>query len=331
MSEERRMAAESPREGDTAAVPAEDLALIERFARRALGAEEVYTFPVVLCDNEVDRDGERFSGAALEGLAKLFVGKTGIFDHDPKGRNQTARIYRCRVEEDATRTTSAGETYRALRADAYLMRSEANRELILEIDGGIKKEVSVGCAMGSAVCSICGADRRKAPCGHRPGERYEGRLCHTVLGEPTDAYEWSFVAVPAQPRAGVVKGLGARSPGEGMLSVLQKALARGEGLTLTPGEAAELARWAGELREAAREGREAREKALQEAVRLGRLACPRLDRELIRRTLAPLTAGEISAWAEEYRQRAAKRLPIPQTALPKEEGAGEGGNEPFRV
>ena len=66
-------------------------------------------------------------------------------------------------------------------------------------------------------------------------------------------------------------------------------------------------------------------------MRLGRLACPRLDRELIRRTLAPLTAGEISAWAEEYRQRAAKRLPIPQTALPKEEGAGEGGNEPFRV
>ena len=191
MNEERTTTAESPREGDAAAVPAEDLALIERFARRALGAEEVYTFPVVLCDNEVDRDGERFSGAALEGLAKLFVGKTGIFDHDPKGRNQTARIYRCRVEEDATRTTSAGETYRALRADAYLMRSEANRELILEIDGGIKKEVSVGCAMGSAVCSICGADRRKAPCGHRPGERYEGRLCHTVLGEPTDAYEWS--------------------------------------------------------------------------------------------------------------------------------------------
>ena len=221
----------------------------------------------------------------------------------------------------------AGDEARFLKGYAYMLRNEKNQALIEEIEAGIKKEVSIGCSVSERVCSICG----QSGCVHKGGKRYDGRLCFFTLSRPTDAYEWSFVAVPAQPRAGVVKGLGARSPGEGMLPALQKALARGEGLTLTPGEAAELARWAGELREAAREGREAREKALQEAVRLGRLACPRLDRELIRRTLAPLTAGEISAWAEEYRQRAAKRLPIPQTALPKEEGAGEGGNEPFRV
>ena len=33
----------------------EDLELIGRYTRRPLGAEEVYVFPVVLCDNEVDR------------------------------------------------------------------------------------------------------------------------------------------------------------------------------------------------------------------------------------------------------------------------------------
>lgn len=53
-----------------------------------------------LCDNEIDRDGERFSLEALEQLKALFVGKTGIFDHDPKGENQTARIYAAELVQE---------------------------------------------------------------------------------------------------------------------------------------------------------------------------------------------------------------------------------------
>ena len=49
------------------------------------------------------------------------------------------------------------------------------------------------------------ADRQEATCGHQPGKKYGGRLCYTLLEDPTDAYEWSFVAVPAQPAAGVTK------------------------------------------------------------------------------------------------------------------------------
>ncbi len=37
------------------------------------------------------------------------------------------------------------------------------------------------------------------------GRMYSGKLCHTVLDDVTDAYEWSFVAVPAQVNAGVTK------------------------------------------------------------------------------------------------------------------------------
>ena len=80
--------------GADSGVSAEDMALINQLARRELKAEEVYVFPVTLCDNETDRDCERFSVSALAKLAELFVGKTGIFDHDPKGANQTARIFR---------------------------------------------------------------------------------------------------------------------------------------------------------------------------------------------------------------------------------------------
>ena len=59
---------------------AEDLALINALAKAELTAEQVYVFTLRLCDNEVDRDFERFDGEALERLGGLFVGKSGIFD-----------------------------------------------------------------------------------------------------------------------------------------------------------------------------------------------------------------------------------------------------------
>ena len=41
----------------------EQLAKINRFSRRELSVEEVYVFSLLLCDNEVDRDYERFPAA----------------------------------------------------------------------------------------------------------------------------------------------------------------------------------------------------------------------------------------------------------------------------
>ena len=96
-----------------------------------------------------------------------------------------------------------------IKAWAYIRRGGANEELIADIEAGIKKEVSVGCAMGRAVCSVCGGEY--GCCGHLKGECYDGQVCCAILKEPMDAYEFSFVAVPAQPHAGVLKGLGGRS------------------------------------------------------------------------------------------------------------------------
>jgi hypothetical protein len=39
-------------------VPANELELIGRYARKELTQEEIYTFSVILCDNEIDRDNE---------------------------------------------------------------------------------------------------------------------------------------------------------------------------------------------------------------------------------------------------------------------------------
>ena len=183
----------------------EALEKLNRFTRRAHTADEVYMFDVTLCDNDIDRDTERFSDAALAEMAGLFVGKTGIFDHDLRSGSQTARIFDTWVAADSSRLTRDGRPYAALKASAYMIRTRSNEDLIREIDGGIKKEVSVSCSAGRRICSVCGADRSGQGCVHLPGHLYDGKLCHTVLENIRDAYEWSFVAVPAQVNAGVTK------------------------------------------------------------------------------------------------------------------------------
>ena len=177
---------------------AAQLEAINAQAKAALTAQQVYVFSVRLCDDQVDRDGERFDTEALPGLAKLFLGKTGIVDHKWSSDAQVARIFETQVVRED------GISY--IKAWAYIRRGGSADEVIADIEAGIKKEVSVGCAMGRAVCSVCGSEY--GSCGHQKGEIYDGAVCCAILKEPMDAYEFSFVAVPAQRDAGVLKGLG---------------------------------------------------------------------------------------------------------------------------
>lgn len=122
-----------------------------------------------------------------------------------KSKDQSARIYSAEVVTDETRKTAHGEDYTYIKAKAYMVRTEKNKDLIAEIDAGIKKETSVGCCVKSIRCSVCGKDIKAEGCEHRKGKVYGSKLCCYLLDEPTDAYEWSFVAVPAQKNAGVIK------------------------------------------------------------------------------------------------------------------------------
>lgn len=187
-------------------LPAEDqMARINQYTRRPLDPQEVFSFGVILCDNDIDRDFEAFSLEALHTLRELFLGKTGIFDHDPKGRNQTARIYHTEIRIDHEKTTATGQPYTYLFAYAYTVRSPKNADFILALDAGIQKEVSVGCSVAHITCSICGTDWKETPCEHTKGASYGKTPCYGILSHPTDAYEWSFVAIPAQKNAGVTK------------------------------------------------------------------------------------------------------------------------------
>ena len=186
----------------------EDISLINQYTLRELRPEEVFCFNVVLCDNEVDRDYERFSIGALEQLAKLSIGKTGIMDHNWTAQNQLARCYAAKVEKVEGRKNRLGEQLYRLRASAYMLKNEATRPIVAAVEGGILKEVSVGFAAKSCNCSICGKPLRGGECesGHVKGERsVSGLLCVGSLEDITDAFEFSFVAVPAQRGAGVTK------------------------------------------------------------------------------------------------------------------------------
>ena len=184
---------------------------INNFAIEPLKETEVFTFKVMACGNDIDREGEAFTAAALYKLAELFTGKTVMQDHDPRTENQVARIYKAEVIElDGAAQT--GENRAALLMYCYMVQTDSNRDLICEIKAGIKKEVSVSCGVEKVVCSTCGADNRKKWCEHVAGREYSGAKCYKRLEDPTDAYELSFVAVPAQKEAGVTKEYGGIKP-----------------------------------------------------------------------------------------------------------------------
>ena len=186
-----------------------ELAAINKYTLEPLTAENVFTFKAVLCDNEVDRQFERFTAKALQELQKLFTGKTVIKDHWHSADNQVARIYATELDINSAKLTKAGEPYTRLVAHCYMVKTASNADLIAEIKAGIKKEGSVGCAVSGAICSICGTDNAKSYCRHWPGKSYDkeggAETCIFTLTGAKDAYEFSLVAVPAQRAAGVSK------------------------------------------------------------------------------------------------------------------------------
>ena len=255
---------------------ADELALINALARRELGADEVYTFALRLCDNDIDRDFERFDDGTLDQLAPMFVGASGVFDHRWSAREQTARIYRAEVVGGSGTLTADGRPYRFLKGWAYMMRTDENAALIAEIDGGIKREVSVGCAVERVVCSVCGQELDQCP--HEKGVAYDGQVCCGVLTGATDAYEWSFVAVPAQRKAGVIKSAGRHMEDE------------------------------------ARLGRKYLKSLRREMVRLAGIAEPEAEHALLEKAAAKLDEEELLGFIRLYRQKA-DRLMVPRPQL----------------
>lgn len=199
-----------------------DLKKINKYTLSPVSADDVFIFKASIADNEQDdRNYMPFNLKSLQDLKKLYPGKTMLKDHRRMADNQIARIYDTELIQDANKQTDLGELHTELIAKIYMIKTDSNKDLIAEIMGGIKKEVSTSTVPSKMICNICGTDNMKDYCRHWPGIEYtvedgsakgSKKCCKMLLSGAKEAYELSFVAVPAQPRAGTHKSIGFSKP-----------------------------------------------------------------------------------------------------------------------
>lgn len=199
-----------------------DLKKINKYTLGPLSADDVFIFKATIADNEQDdRNFMPFDLKALQDLKKLYPGKTMLKDHSRLADNQVARVYDTELVQNASKQTELGELYTELVAKIYMIKTESNKDMIAEIIGGIKKEVSTSTVPDKLLCNVCGVDNMKDYCRHWPGREYDvlddtgkasKRRCKMLISGAKEAYELSFVAVPAQPRASTHKSVGFTKP-----------------------------------------------------------------------------------------------------------------------
>lgn len=199
-----------------------DLKKINKYTLSPVSADDIFIFKASIADNEQDdRNYMPFNLKSLQDLKKLYPGKTMLKDHRRMADNQIARIYDTELVQDANKQTDLGELHTELIAKIYMIKTDSNKDLIAEIMGGIKKEVSTSTVPSKMICNICGTDNMKDYCRHWPGIEYtvedgsakgSKKRCKMLLSGAKEAYELSFVAVPAQPRAGTHKSIGFSKP-----------------------------------------------------------------------------------------------------------------------
>lgn len=285
-----------------------ELELINNYTRSPLTADDVYVFSVTLCDNEIDRDFECFSKESLAKLKELFVGKTGISDHSMRSKDQAARIFYCYTETDETKKTSTGESYTALKARAYALKNESSKALIDEIDGGIKKEVSIGCAVNQIVCSICGKDMKTHSCQHIKGRKYKGKLCYGILENPTDAYEWSFVAVPAQRNAGVTKAFSINESENMSTQDIIKSVS--QGFAVSQAESQALSRYISELEKAACEIQSYKNHLTRDIARFAGIIMPSVNTKQFTESCKSMDLDSLKKLRDDMLKQAGEIFPV---------------------
>lgn len=299
----------------------EDMALINKYSLRELQKDEVFCFSVILCDNDIDRDFECFDEDALKTLEKLFVGKTGILNHSMKSEDQSCRTYRTQLIRDNTRQTLIGEPYMYLKAWCYTVRSDKNESLIKDIESGIKKEVSISCASARKICSICGSEK----CNHISGKIYGGEYCHKTIKDITDAYEWSFVAVPAQRHAGVTKSFKKEKTMENIL----KSIKEEKSLSLNENELKKLSDYMDNLKSMSADGEKYRESLVTDAKKNFAITLPALSSECVNELLKNISTDTLENLCHSLHKQAKEKLP-PVSQLFVEEKTNNNSNNEFK-
>jgi hypothetical protein len=164
----------------------DDLALINEYALAKLGAGDVAVYTMQVANDQVDRDGERFSLEVLQDFASTLPGKGLLEGHDwgPVG---IGRFFKAWIEP-----APGGVNW--LMGRAYLLREDTEAaQMIVKLNGGIAAFVSIGffAPERAEVVDAAGRTYRE----YRRG----------LQGQPAEALEASLVFLGAQYDATVVK------------------------------------------------------------------------------------------------------------------------------
>ena len=132
--------------GATINVTNEDLEIINRGTLRKFGAEDVYLFPVRMCDNEIDTSLEQMTPEALTSFAAIVndYASRGNFvpilhNHDWDSAEEIeANIYSAEVVTSTSEFNSVGEPLVYVAAKAYTIPDNAN--FIKKIEAGLLKK-----------------------------------------------------------------------------------------------------------------------------------------------------------------------------------------------
>lgn len=169
--------------------PEEDtLREVNLFALRPLEHDEYSVFTLDLCHDQVDRHFSRFPTEELEKINRLVPGRPLMERHDLKGSLPRGTFFRSRLHH--------GEEKVSVRPDVYVLRTKENEDFILNIEGGVYRETSIGFAFQTPECSVCAKDLRT--CDHVPGRSYGDESCHYVMRDVLEVIEGSVVPSGSQ-------------------------------------------------------------------------------------------------------------------------------------
>jgi len=199
------------------ATPEEEtlLAEVNAFALRPLKAEEFVVFSLDLCHNQVDRHFSRFPEEELEKVNALTPGRPLMERHDLRGSLPRGTFFRSRLCRADQRLS--------VRPDVYVLRTRDNEDFILNIEGGVYRETSIGFSFRLPECSICGADLRT--CAHVPGRTYGDTECHFIMRDVLEVIEGSVVSSGSQG-TGFVAQTERRLPADRALAAARQAFHR---------------------------------------------------------------------------------------------------------
>lgn len=173
----------------TATEAGDDEALaVGRYALRELDPEEYAVFTLDLCNNQIDRHFSRFPEEELTRINDLVPGRPLMERHDLRGTLPRGRFFRSTLHRE-------GDVV-SVRPSVYVLRTAENADFILNIEGGVYRETSIGFSFRTPECSVCGKDLRT--CDHVPGRRYGDNACHFIMRDVLEVAEGSVVSSGSQ-------------------------------------------------------------------------------------------------------------------------------------